>query len=405
MGILSWTNKQFEQPVEKLNPAQDYLSNGGTLEVSSVEATYSYQQCFQELEVVNRGVNMLVDDAAAIMTTVGEQLPLANSYPGIRKGSLDKLLNKQPNPYQDIDSFRRSCIMDLILDGNIFIYFDGVYLYQLPATRVTVVADAKTYVSGFKFDGQQEIFKPTEIIHIKDNSYKSMYRGSSRLEPALRTMRLILEMRKFQDNFFKNGAVPGLVLMTENTLNPRLKDRLISEWSAKFRPSQGGKRPIILDGGMKVDPISNISFKDLDFQNAIKENEYTILKSLGIPTILLDTGTDANIRPNHRIYYLETIIPIINKINSALERFFGFEIYEDTTYIEALRPELRNQAAYYQALVNGGIISANEAREELGRQPLPGHDDLRIPANIAGSAANPAVGGAPEQSGDGSNGQ
>ena len=35
-------------------------------------------------------------------------------------------------------------------------------------------------------------------------------RGVSRLKPALRTMILMKRMRDFQDNFFKNGAVPGL---------------------------------------------------------------------------------------------------------------------------------------------------------------------------------------------------
>lgn len=389
MGLVTWT-------VSKLNPAQRYISNEGRVEASSQEALYSYIQCYEQLEVVNRGVNMLVDDAAAIKNKVGDQLPILGTAI-IKKKSLEKLLNLQPNPFQDIGSFRRSCILDLILDGNIFLYFDGVHMYQLPASKMTVVADPKTYVSEYKFDGGQQSFSPSEIIHVKDNSYKSLYRGSSRLEPALRTMRLILEMRKFQDNFFKNGAVPGLVLMTDNTLNPRLKERLTSEWSAKFRPSAGGKRPIILDGGMKIDPISNVSFQDLDFANSITGCEETVLKALGIPPILLDTGNNANIRPNHRLYYLETIIPIVDKINSALQSFFGFEIYEDTTYIEALRPELRDQAGYYQSLVNGGIITANEARAELGREPLPGHDDVRIPANIAGSAADPSQGGAPSK--------
>jgi HK97 family phage portal protein len=395
MGFLDWT-------VNKLNPAQRYISNEGREEVSSTGQNYSYQQCYEQLEIVNRAVNMLVDDTAAIKTAIGDQLTTVSSVP-IKKKTLDRLLNKQPNPYQDVDSFKRALLMDFIIDGNMFMYYDGAYLYHMPATMMTVVADVKTYVKEYKFNNGGLTFKPSEIIHVKDNNYKSIYRGASRLEPALRTMRLILEMRKFQDNFFRNGAVPGLVLMTENTLNPRLKDRLTAEWSAKFRPGQGGKRPIILDGGMKIDPISNISFRELDFENSISKCEDTILKALGIPPILLDTGNNANLRPNHRLYYLETIIPIVNKINAALENFFGFEIYEDTTYIEALRPELRDQAGFYQGLVNGGIISANEAREELGRQPMAGHDDLRIPANIAGSAADPTQGGAPKKdpAGDG----
>lgn len=393
MGLINWTVKS----IEKLNPAQAQISNSGTATESSSGPVFSYQQFYEQLEVVNRGVNMLVDDVSAIPIAVGDQLQSVTSHSIVKKKTVQRILNFEPNPYQDISSFRRMMMMDLVLDGNIFLYFDGDYLYNLPATRVTVKSDPKTFVSAYTFDGEAVTYKPDEIIHIKDNSFKSVFRGSSRLEPGLRTMRLIVNMRNFQDNFFKNGAVPGLVLTTENTLNSRMKDRLTAEWSQKYKPTNGGKRPIILDGGLKVDTISNVSFNELDFQNAIVESEKNILKLLGIPPIIFDSGNNANLRPNQRLYYLETIIPIVNKINAALTRYFGFDIYEDTTYIEALRPELKDQAAYLQSLVNGGILTANEAREELGKQPKPEpeHDDLRIPANIAGSAVNPNEGGRP----------
>jgi HK97 family phage portal protein len=386
----------FSSTIEKLNPAQGRLSSNGTESVSSSpRSTYTHQQCYEQLEIVNRAVNMIVDDVAAIKNKIGDQLNVT-SYSGIRKKTLDTLLNKQPNPFQDIDSFKRALVMDLVLEGNIFIYFDGAHMYHLPAVKMTVHADAKTFISHYMFEDEE--FTSAEIIHIKDNSYKTIYRGSSRLEPAVRTMRIIIEMRNFQDNFFKNGAVPGLVLKSKDSLNDRLKKRLTDEWSKKYKPGSGGRRPIILDGGLEVDEISNSTFSDLDFAEGIKQCEETVLKALGVPPILLDTGNNANIRPNHRLFYLETIIPIVNKINSGLEKFFGFEIYEDVTYVEALRPELKDQGAYLQSLVNGGIITANEARKELGKEPLTGHDDLRIPANIAGSAANPAVGGRPSNS-------
>jgi hypothetical protein len=87
----------------------------------------------------------------------------------------------------------------------------------------------------------------------------------------------------------------------------------------------------------------------------------------------------------------------MKKVNSALQMFFGFEIVENISGIPALQPELRDEAAFYSTLVNGGIITPNEAREGLGREKLDGHDDVRIPQNIAGSAANPSVGGKPPQ--------
>jgi len=94
---------------------------------------------------------------------------------------------------------------------------------------------------------------------------------------------------------------------------------------------------------------------------------------------------------------LETILPIVRKMNFALERYFGFELKEDITDIPALQPELRDASAYYTSLVNGGIITAAEAREKLGFPEMEGTAEIRVPANIAGSAANPSEGGRPEE--------
>jgi HK97 family phage portal protein len=386
-----WQNKQDVE--EKLNPAQPYYDR--KIEPSR-EYTFSYERAYEDLEVVNRGVNMIVDDCAEINLKIGTQTSANSIVKGIKRSRVDLLLNKEPNLFQDISTFRRNLITDYLLDGNIFIYYDGVHLYHLPASKMTIHASETTYIEKFTYN-ETVTYSPSEIIHIKENSFYSIYRGVSRLKPALRTMILMKNMRDFQDNFFKNGAVPGLVLKSPNTLSEKIKERMIQSWTARYRPDAGGRRPLILDGGIEVDSISNVSFKELDFQSAIQENEKIILKALGIPPILLDSGNNANLRPNMRLYYLETILPIVRKINFALERQFGFNIVEDATDIPALQPELRDQAQYYSALVNTGIISPNEAREAINFDPIEGFDDLRVPANITGSAVNPDEGGRPQE--------
>ena len=386
-----WQNKQDVE--EKLNPAQPYYDR--KIEPSR-EYTFSYERAYEDLEIVNRGVNMIVDDCAEINLKIGSQTSANSIVKGIKRSRVDLLLNKEPNLFQDISTFRRNLITDYLLDGNIFIYYDGVHLYHLPASKMTIHASETTYIEKFTYN-ETVTYSPSEIIHIKENSFYSIYRGVSRLKPALRTMILMKNMRDFQDNFFKNGAVPGLVLKSPNTLSEKIKERMIQSWTARYRPDAGGRRPLILDGGIEVDSISNVSFRELDFQSAIQENEKIILKALGIPPILLDSGNNANLRPNMRLYYLETILPIVRKINFALERHFGFNIVEDATDIPALQPELRDQAQYYSALVNTGIISPNEAREAINFDPIEGFDDLRVPANITGSAVNPDEGGRPQE--------
>jgi len=392
--FITGGNKSVE---EKLNPAQYIISRDEGLEVASRERVQNYRDAYEKLEVVNRGVNMIVDDVAEIPFEFdGKILGLTPIHKNIRQSRVDLILNYEPNPYQDVSTFKRNLVIDLLLDGNIFIYFDGLHLYHLPAEKVRIHTDDKEYVEKYEFDSSID-YQVNEIIHIKENSFHSIYRGVPRLKPAFRTMNLLSNLRHFQDNFFKNGAVPGLVLKSPNTLSEKIKERMLQAWSMRYNPRTGGRRPLVLDGGIEVDALTEINFKELDFQESIKANERIILEAMGIPPILMDGGNNANIRPNHRLYYLETVLPIIKKIGSSFERFFGFSLSEDLTGIPALQPELRDQASYYATLVNTGILTPNEAREALGKESVSGFDTPRVPANIAGSAVNPEEGGRPEE--------
>ena len=384
---------------EKLNPAQEEIvvSLEGSGPIASREIVHNYKAYYEYLEVVNRAVNMIEDDAAEIPLRVGEPIQGLNSViKGIRRSRVDLLLNKEPNPFQDVSTFKRNLIIDYILDGNIFIYFDGVSLYHLPANYMDIKPDKRTYVQGYTFQTSID-YTPNEIIHIKENSFHSIYRGTSRLRAAQRSMSQLTRMREFQDNFFKNGAVPGLVIKSPSVISEKNKERMIKSWVTRYRPDGGGRRPLVLDGGMELDSISNINFRELDFESSIDSANKEVLKVLGVPPIMLDSGNNANIRPNHRMYYLETVLPIVEKMIKALERYFGYTITPDISNIPALQPELRDSAAYYSTLVNAGIITPNEAREALNYDEVFGAGEIRVPANIAGSASNPAEGGRPQE--------
>ena len=395
-----------ETDEEKVNPSQWLIGREEGFNITSREVVTNYRDAYEKLEVVNRAVNLVVDDVAEIPVDVGGKIAgMTPVYKNVRKATVNRLLNVEPNPFQDINSFKRNLIIDLLIDGNIFVYYDGgnTSLYHLPAENVEIETDEKTYIKRYTYDGQVD-YSPDEIIHVKENSFNSIYRVVPRLKPAYRTMLLLMSMRNFQDNFFKNGAVPGLVLKSPNTLSEKIKERMLAAWRARYNPSTGGRRPLILDGGLEIDNLTEVNFKDLDFQEAIKANERIILQAIGLPPLLLDSGNNANIRPNHRLYYLETVLPIVRKVNFAFERFFGFDLSEDIEGVPALQPELKDKAAYYSTLVNTGIMAPNEAREALRMEPLDGHDDLRVPANIAGSAANPSEGGRPKEEEEEENG-
>lgn len=385
-NIKSW--------IQKLNPAQVVISRD---EGSSVDTTtiITYKQAFDKLESVNRGVNLIVNSCSGLDYDVKDKR-IVGVVDGMRQKTLHNLLNFRPNPYQSILEFRKNIFTDFLLEGNVFLYWDGAFLYHLPAENVTIETDSKTFVSRYTYNSEV-FFKPEEIIHFKDLSSKSIYRGDTRLQSCDRSIKTLYKMQSFQDGFFENGAVMGMVLTSENTLSQIAKDRTIQNWTSKYNPKLGPRKPVILDSGLKPVKLGDESFKDLDFDNSIKTHDNKILKALGVPPILLDGGNNANISPNLRLFYLETVLPIVQSYVSALERFFGYDLGPVTSSVSALQPELKDLAAYYTTLVNGGILSPNEARVELRYETKPDSDDLRIPANIAGSASNPSVGGRPSE--------
>ena len=379
--------------LRKLNPAQPRIADTEGVQAAA-QLSIPYERAFEKLECVNRGINMIVDAASQIGIDVGDK----EAFPGIatiRHKKLVTLLNRQPNPFQNADAFRRQIFLDLLLDGNCFMYYDGVHLYHLPASNVVIHPDKKTFIKGYEYSDIK--YKPEEIIHIQDNSSKSIYRGTSRLVAARETLNLLYNMRDFQGNFFKNGAVPGLVLKSPNTLSTKVKERLINSWSQRYNPKSGGRRPLVLDGGLEIDKMSDVDFKKLDFEESVKNLEDTVLRVLGIPSILLQGGNNANIRPNHRLMYQETVLPLVRKVISGLERYFGYDLAAVLEDLSPLQPELDEKAKYYSTLVNGGVITPNEAREALRLEKIEGHDDIRIPANVAGSAGNPSEGGRPTE--------
>jgi HK97 family phage portal protein len=389
---MSWIAKSQDWIRQKLNPAQERIAQDAGTQVGT-DAKITYFQSFQKLEAVNRSVSLLVNAAASLDYDVKDKVH-DGVVAGIRQKTLNTLLNFRPNPYQSAQDFRSALFTDFVLEGNAFVHFDGTFMYHLPADKVEIMTDTKTFIRGFRYNGLVD-FKESEVFYFRDLSSDSIYRGSSRLESADRSVKLLYSMQTFQENFFDNGAVFGLVLTTDNTLSQVAKEKTIAYWLQKYNVKNGGKRPVILDSGLKPHQLAETNFRDMDFDTSIKTHGEKIMQAVGVPPILLQGGNNANISPNLRLFYLETVLPMNRKFISAVERYFGYDVEAITSSVSALQPELKDIAAYHSTLVNAGIISANEARLELRYEAKAGNDDLRIPANIAGSAANPSTGGRP----------
>ena len=64
-----WQNKQADE--EKLNPAQNIIARNEGMTIDTREFPDNYRRQYESLEIVNRGVNMIVDDTAENIKVLG----------------------------------------------------------------------------------------------------------------------------------------------------------------------------------------------------------------------------------------------------------------------------------------------------------------------------------------------
>lgn len=398
-GPIGWLADRL-----KLNPVQSYIHSREPF--VQPDSNVDFRAAYDQIEVIHRAVDMIVSACV--------EIPFAISGEGPAK-KLNKLLNDRPNPFEDRVRLLRRAYFDLLLDGNAFFYYDGTHLYVLPANDVEIVTDPKTFVKGYIFlihgggsssyssirqTKKQVIeFRADEIIHIKEDNDESIFRGKSRIKSLSNIINIYNALLKFQRQFFKNNAVPGVVLTTESVLNTKIKERLLQSWRNSYATIfEGARSPAILDGGLKIDKFSDINFQSLDFENSVDRLEQDMAKAMGVPYVLMKSGNNANIAANQVLFYEHTVLPIVLMFASAFAHYFNsVRIMPDRTVITALQPDLRTQSQYYVSLVNSGIITPDEARAKLGFKTLdtPETNLIRLPQNITGSAVNPDVGGRP----------
>ena len=393
-GPLEWFRS-------KLNPSQPHIHTRQPY--ASAQSNIDFRNAYDQIEVIHRAVEMIVSACVEVPFDIGDGGPAKK---------LNKLLNERPNPFEDRVRLFRRAYFDLLMDGNAFLYYDGVNLYVLPANNVQILTDPKTFVKGYELTissgytglsgGQKQdtiTFTPDEVIHVKLDNDESIFRGKSPIKSLDNIINIYNALLKFQKQFFKNNAIPGVVLTTDAVLNTKVKDRLLASWKTSYATMfDGARSPAILDGGLKVDKFSDVNFQSLDFENSVERLEQDMAKALGVPYVLMKSGNNANISANQVLFYDHTVLPIVLMFASAFTQFFNSSLIRpDKTVITALQPDLRTQSQHFVSLVNSGIITPDEARLKLGFPILdkPETNAIRIPQNITGSATNPTTGGRP----------
>ena len=383
----------------------------GYFGVGTEEAkVYTYQQLAKEgylkNAIVYRCVNEISKGASAV------PLLLKNGDEIVEQHPLIDLLNR-PNPLQSYSEFFNSLFGYVLLGGNAYILKVGSdmgtpqELHQLRPDRMVIkgsgnpIPDRYEYVVNGRVQKTYKVDQVngySEVKHVKLWNPLDDYYGLSPMSAAAVEVDQFNMSSKHNVNLLQNGARPsGAVIFKPQddagfaaNLSESQRQQLLTDLNNRFSGAGNAGRPMLLEGDFDWKEMG-LTPKDMDFHRLKNMAATDIALCFGVPSQLVgvpDAQTYANVSEARLALYEETIIPHLRKIQSDLNEWL-VPLYDDRLKLEfdidsipALSERKRRTYENVTSAVREGIMTRNEAREQIGLSPVDGADGLYISANL-----------------------
>lgn len=303
------------------------------------------------------------------------------------------------NPFMSSSDLLIATQSFLELEGNAFWYLPRGSVTRKPAeiwlldpTRTYVVKSATEFIGGYVYKnekGEDVPFKREEIIHFKRFNPQNKYRGMGTVQAAAMAIDIDTYSATWNRNFFFNSAMPSATLETAGTLTAEQYNRVKAEWDSRYKGVDNAHKLAILQGGLHFNPIS-LSQKDMEFLEQRKMSRDEILGIFRVPKTILGITDDvnrANAEATEYVFSKRVIKTRMEFIVDRLNEFYIEMFGEDQkklrfTYTD---PVPKNRELVLQANETGiraGYLTINEVREQEGKQPVSGGDEIYLPLNL-----------------------
>jgi HK97 family phage portal protein len=393
------------KPEQKNSNMMGYFGVG-----TSEGKTYKYDELAKEgylkNAIVYRCVNEIANGASAV------PLLLKNGDEIVEQHPLLDLL-KRPNPLQSYSEFFNSLFGYVLLGGNAYILKVGAEmgapkeLHQLRPDRISIKGSGNAIPDRYEYSINGRVRSTykidavngySELKHIKLWNPLDDYYGLSPMSAAAVEIDQFNMSSKHNVNLLENGARPsGAVIFKPQddagfavNLSETQRQQLLTDLNNRFSGAGNAGRPMLLEGDFDWKEMG-LTPKDMDFHRLKNMAATDIALCFGVPSQLVgvpDAQTYANVSEARLALYEETIIPHLRKIQSDLNEWL-VPLYDDRLKLEfdidsipALSERKRKTYENVTSAVREGIMTRNEAREQIGLSPVDGADGLYISANL-----------------------
>jgi HK97 family phage portal protein len=271
-------------------------------------------------------------------------------------------------------------------------------IWPLPAQNVTParapnspnLVDAYVYRTG----SAEQRFDPGRVIAFRYPDPRDPYaRGLAPLTACFEQVRLSGDFTAFKRGKFENHALPDAIVSPEEVLGEEERDRLETQWNARFR--RGGGRVVVAESALRVQLLAH-SLGDVAALADLRATREDIAACFHVPLAFLTTETNlANLQAAEHQHMAKAVRPRLRrrdeKLNEQLVPLFDpgrrlFLASEDPV------PADRDLSARERELdLKYGVVTVNEVRNERGLPPVPWGNTPFVPRSGAtGGPSQPA---------------
>lgn len=384
MGLISNINKLFKRSAN----VTDASSSSSSLRLGSEPMT---------LSGVYRCVDVISDGIASL------PLRLYKWENGVRKrvwqgDKLGLALNMRPDPRMTRYEFVKMLVTSKFLQGNAYALIlrneDVPSLVFLKPGDVTPIYQidnlTKQQYIVYQVRGFDRRLQQDELIHIKNFSYDGLV-GISTLRLAFNALNIASGGDRQASKFYDGNGQPSGVVSVESGGRLKQKDReeFYNVWDSRLRDNPGGV--IVLEGNAHYQPIG-INPAEAQLLESRQYSVVEICRFFGVSPVKcfdLTKSSYSTVEATQLDFLNDTLRPIMEAIEQELNSklFLGsmagqFEVRFDTSSL--LRADKTAQANYYRTLIFAGVLTPNEVRAEIDRDPIPGGDKAYVQNNMVG---------------------
>lgn len=352
----------------------------------------SVKQGYIESGWVYRAISMISRTAASVPWVVFD--PEGHIIP---EHPLAQVLTR-PNPVISRQDMMELLVSWLMLSGESYIKkaIDSsgrktIGLWPVSPDRIAPIAsqDSNMLIGGYEIINERGARVKTEdynidnIIQFKLLDPANPIRGISPLQAAAKAVDTDNEQKAWNKSAMQNRGVLDGFFSFERDIDQSTFDLLKTMIKERFSGSKRARGPGIIGSNAKYQQLS-LSPVEMDFLESRKFNREEIFIIFGVPPQLAgsqDNATYNNFSESLRIFWQNTIIPLLDDIKDtfnhsfALELGDGYSIGCDLSGVEALRDNEEQKAKTAKIYYEMGVpISELNRRFNLGIQEYEGWD-------------------------------